>query len=317
MLRRSCVRDIVARLATLALAILLAGVLGSSGAAAARPAPSNPLANPSYDIAPPPLALSTGPCTGQEVGGFVDGCASPCYPRVRVLPNNDWVFPLADTQACTDLVLVAINAAQAAEHLPAIVLPTNYFDLDVAEQLFVLTNLERVTRGIPPLVGLVPYLDAVATLGARADEDPFFTHLDYNARYGDWQSGPVVMANHLEGGTSIWDGGDSTPASAMFGWMYDDGWGGSAKATTNLDCTTAHASGCWGHRDIILGADLGATCTTCVAGAGYVSSTEPGSWTTSYAMIFVDAVDHPAVSFDWNTDVLPELPVHYERVPAA
>ncbi|MHB1973749.1 MAG: hypothetical protein ACYCR4_05605 [Acidimicrobiales bacterium] len=315
--RRSRVRQTITGLATLVPAVLLAGALGSASAAAARQAPSSPFANPSYNIATPPLALGTGSCTGEEVGGVVGGCASPCYPSVRIQPNGDWLFPLADTRACTELALAAINAAQAAEHLPPVVLPANYYSLDVSEQLFVLANLERVTRGIPPLVGLVPYLDDVATLGARADEDPFLAHLDYNAHYGDWQSGPIVMANHLEGGTSIWDGGDSTPASAMFGWMYDDGWGGSVKATTNFDCTSAHASGCWGHRDAILGAGLGPGCTTCVAGAGYASGVPPTSWTTSYAMIFVDPVNSPKMSFTWNANVLPWLTERYERVPAA
>ena len=316
MQRTNRVRHTIIGLVMFAPAIVLVSMVGVPNAAASYQPSNNPFANPSQNMPAPPLTYGSGLCTGQEVNGIVSNCSSPCYPSVRVEPNGDWIFPLADTPACTDLALKAINAAQASEHLPPLVLPRNYFHMNVAEQLFVLANLERVIRGVPPLVGLVPYLNYFATIGARLDEDPFVSRLDYNYKYNEWQTGPIIMAHGMLGGTSIWDGGDSTPASAMFGWMYNDGWGGSAKATTNFDCTSPHASGCWGHRDNILGADLGTKCTTCFAGAGFASSLKPGSWTTSYAMIFVDAVNQPAVSFSWNANVLPELPVGYERVPA-
>ena len=41
------------------------------------------------------------------------------------------------------------------------------------------------------------------------------------------------------------------PLAAMYGWMYYDGPGGY-----NLDCTATKTSGCWGHRDAILAADV-------------------------------------------------------------
>ena len=42
-----------------------------------------------------------------------------------------------------------------------------------------------------------------------------------------------------------------TPLAAMYLWMYYDGPGGS-----NEDCTSSRDSGCWGHRDAILAADV-------------------------------------------------------------
>ena len=56
--------------------------------------------------------------------------------------------------ACTLLLLKAINLAQAAEHRTGFTLPSNYYRLAPAGQMFVLINLERITRGVPPLVGL-------------------------------------------------------------------------------------------------------------------------------------------------------------------
>jgi len=312
--RRTSVRQIAVALAAVASVALLASSLCVGGVGAAIPAPGSSFDNPAYNIASPPDVFDTGPCDGQRPGEMFD-CASPCYPVLREQRGFS-VFPFADTSACSDLSMEAIDAAHAAEHLRPIVLPLNYYSLNMSEQMFVLVNLERITRGIPPLVGLVHYLDDVATLGARADEDPVVSRLTYDTAYGGWRSGPVVFANGLQGGPSIWAGGDPTPASAMFEWMYDDGWGGSVKATTNFDCTSAHASGCWGHRDVILGQYLGTECTTCVAGAGYASGS-PAGWTTSYAMIFADLVNAPVMSFTWNADVLPWLTERYERVRAA
>ena len=297
--------------------VLAGGIIGAgSPATAATPAPGA-LANPTHNISPPPLLDSTGNCTGQEIDGVVAGCESPCYPSYRIQPGNYVIYPLADTPACTDLAIAAINAAHVAEHIRPIVLPKNYYDLNVSEQLFVLTNLERITRGIPPLVGLVHYLDDVATVGARQGSDPFVTNYIWNSGYDAWRSGPIVAANSFDTYTSVWAGGSPTPAAAMFAWMYDDGWGGSVKNTWNFDCTSAHAADCWGHRANILGDFLAPQCLTCVAGTGYASSSSPNAWATSYAMIFMDAVNSPAMSFTWNTDVLPELPAAYERVPAA
>jgi hypothetical protein len=56
--------------------------------------------------------------------------------------------------SCADVYLKLINKARAAEHVPPMVLPTNWTKLTVAEQLFVSADLERVGRGLPPYVGL-------------------------------------------------------------------------------------------------------------------------------------------------------------------
>ena len=250
--------------------------------------------NPTHNDPEPALADATGECTSSNGGPYV--CPSPCYPRQNTLgADGAMFFGLVHSRACTTYVLRALNTAQAGEEDRSIVLPNNYFALSVTEQLFVMTNLERITHHVAPLVGLTASLDAIAAGAAEHGADP---------------SDPGVTFS------SIWAGGDSTPVGALYGWMYDDGWGGSPTSTLNYTCTSPTASGCWGHRDNILGAGLGARCVACVAGAGFASSRAPASWSTSYAMIFEDSQPGQRLVFTWNHDVVAHLGPAYERVRA-
>ncbi len=247
----------------------------------------------------PLFANSTGTCLDAPAGGL--SCQSPCYP--------DGHFRYNASRSCTDVLLAALDQAQAAEHLAGFALPSNYFGLSPAKQLFILVNLERIARGVPPIVGLSPYLDAAATRAAEQAEDPGF-----QASYG-----PVHVWVPPQGGTYAYAGtwaGDSVNAvAAVFGWFYDDGWGGS-KATWNYDCTSPTASGCWGHRDELLGESTGARCAECVAGTGFASPAAH-NWQESYTLLLVRPVDFPTpVDFTWDSDVLPYLTAGWERAHA-
>jgi hypothetical protein len=113
-----------------------------------------------------------------------------------------------------------------------------------------------------------------------------------------------VNGTYGEGGT--WDGDSPNAIAAMFGWIYDDGWGGP-KDTSNYACTSAEASGCWGHRDELLGEYSGPSCADCVAGAGFAKHTAAGA-TVSYAFLIVDPANgEPPLSFTWS-DVVHHLP---------
>jgi len=149
-------------------------------------------------------------------------------------------------------------------------LPTNYASLTPPEQLFVLTDLERIDRGIAPISGLSANLDAYAQAGANAGHDPGFP--------------PYAGA-----GGSTWSSSGSLGLS-LAEWMYNDGPGGS-----NADCPATGGGGCWRHRDII----LGQYASPSMMGVGY------GSGTTQ---IFVggDTVDTPY--FTWAQEI-PLLPV--------
>jgi hypothetical protein len=130
---------------------------------------------------------------------------------------------------CISSALADINAAHAAEHVPAMVLPSNFASMSVPVQLLNIANLERIERGLTPILGLSARLDQDAQAAAAQDRDPMATHF-----YGDMM-------------TSNWAGGDRSALEADFEWMYNDGLGSG-----NLDCTRSNASGCWGHRHDIL-----------------------------------------------------------------
>ncbi len=135
----------------------------------------------------------------------------------------------ASAQGQEAAYLKAIAAARRREGRPNGRLPRNFARLGPVDQLFVLTNLERVSRGLWPLWAVSPVLNADARAGAEARTDPVYR-------------GDVAWGSNWFSGTD--------PAQAVFGWMYDDGPG---PWNENVDCPRAGAGGCWGHRSNILG----------------------------------------------------------------
>ena len=63
------------------------------------------------------LANNTGPCTHGDGGGAMS-CLSPCYPTGALQYNS--------SKSCTNVLLAAINQAQASEHLKGLTLPSNF-----------------------------------------------------------------------------------------------------------------------------------------------------------------------------------------------
>jgi hypothetical protein len=289
-----------ARLAALVIIAVSASLaLGVPGGAPGANAAVKPLANPAANRPFPALATSTGPCTYQADGHV--SCPSPCFPTGKIEHNG--------SLACTRLLLGAINLAQESEHHPGFVLPSNYYRLATTDQLFVLVNLERISHGVPPLVGLSPYLNIEASGSAHEAEDPP-SQLAY---------GPVKVWYPPQGGSlglgGAWAGNSVNAAAAVFGWFYDDGWGGRGN-TWNFACTSPAASGCWGHRDQLLGLWAGTDCRNCIGGAGFASPAAR-RWQESYDFLLVRPVSPTPLIFTWNVDVLPFLPNGWERTKAA
>lgn len=79
--------------------------------------------------------------------------------------------------------------------------------------------------------------------GVRFNEDPPFAPI----------AGGIVGEESLWG---IWPVSSAaqtvSPADIVNAWVYHDGWEGTSAATWNLDCTSAIASGCNGHRRALL-----------------------------------------------------------------
>jgi len=257
------------------------------------PAAPYRIPNPPRNLPPPALVQDSGPCTEGPTGAAT--CASPCYGH-----GPGGATPAAP--GCVRLAVAAIDEGRASEHLRPMVLPVGFDRLGVGEQLFVLVNLERIARGVPPLAGLVSPLDAAAQKGAARSTDPAV-----QTRYGAVR---VEVVGHAYGIGGTWAGGEPNAEAAVRDWIYDDGWGGSRAATGNVDCSGPAAPGCWGHRMELLGEYSGTNCATCVAGVGYVAATR------SFAVLVVRPTSAPRLVFGWDTDVLRHLPVAYERVAA-
>jgi hypothetical protein len=147
----------------------------------------------------------------------------PDYTRVCVATGID------NSPSCLGSVLQAINHAHALEGIRPMVLPADFAQMSVPEQLFVAVNLERVDRGLPPFNGLTAALDRNAQVGADDANDPPDPGQAYDLDDAEWA------------------GGSSNGLDAVYGWMYDDGFDSG-----NLDCLHRGAAGCWGHRKGIL-----------------------------------------------------------------
>jgi hypothetical protein len=283
------------------LAVLLpaTAVISSLLAVTASLAPASeasgivPPRNPSRNLAPLPNFMSSGPCYAGVSSSLT--CANPCVSTRPILTYLRY----ANTPSCTAYVLRAINRARGVEGVSAMALPSNWHSLSPAEQLFVLVDLERVDRGLPPYLGLNARLSAVAEQAARHYTDP---QLATGFAVGnDPQRVPGI------GGA--WAATSST-LEADYIWMYDDGWAGSVAATPNAACTFRGAPGCWSHRDQLLGRDVpfnpgvGLHCATCEVGAGFA----PFSHTSSFTVLIeLPARRPPGMYFTWASNVQPFL----------
>ena len=155
----------------------------------------------------------------------------PQNPGAIITPAPGYSGPcgsLSDPNLYCPSGLTLLYGDRQAEGLAPMSLPSNFPSLTPPEQLFVLTDLERIDRGLPPISGLAASLNAYAQAGANAHTDP-----------------PFPPYGSTAGSTSA---ATSSLGTALAMWMYNDGPGGS-----DVDCPASGGGACWGHRDIILG----------------------------------------------------------------
>jgi hypothetical protein len=171
-------------------------------------------------------------------------------------------------------------------------LPHNFSHLTVAEQLFVLVDIERVSRGELPVAGLSTRVNSFAQQGAVRNDDPSLpsTSSGVGGATGAW-------ASNYAGGVNTLD--------ANYGWMYLDGWAG--EDTTNYDCTSATAPDCWGHRDNIL---ANATTMPCyqapcsiIMGAGYLNHGAGNGYSSFTELLVQISGPVPSLYYSWKTAV--------------
>jgi hypothetical protein len=158
---------------------------------------------------------------------------------------------------CEKNMIAALNHARKRLGKPAYKLPRRFGKLSSAEQLLVLVNDDRHAYRLPLVRGLNTQLNKAARAGAKRNADP--------SPYGRAWTG--YAAN--------WAGGMGSPLFAYYGWMYADGLNHDG-TSTNIDCSTSHRSGCWGHRDNVLhGFGRG---SKLALGIGYARTAFGASW---------------------------------------
>ena len=187
-----------------------------------------------------------------------------------------------ESGACVAADLAGIQAEQASEGggVTPMQLPSNWYTLTPPEQVFVATNLERIDRGLSPLLGMNPCLDGFAALAVPANVDPFYPIGDQCLGLATAEAGIV--------------GGGASPLAINYDWMYFDGPGGN-----NLDCMGLQMWGCWGHRDSIIAnyASLGQG-GPCVVGTAFAQA--------DYAELFLcvePGGPTPPMNFTWASEV--------------
>jgi hypothetical protein len=137
-------------------------------------------------------------------------------------------IPAPSSPACIRGAVYWLDRARASLHQNPYRLPSDFASLSPAEQVFILTNLDRIRYGLAPIPGLTRQLNRWAWGGVRSDHDP--------------ASGDSQFA-----AASNWAFGFRNIVVAYEEWMYNDGYGGG-----NLDCTSPNAPDCWAHRHSVL-----------------------------------------------------------------
>ncbi len=130
---------------------------------------------------------------------------------------------------CVNAAVWYLDRDRAAMGKPPYALPARFVALGPARQAFILANLDRIAYHLPPIAGMTAALDANALAGARANTDP------------------TPTGSFWQGFTANFASGYPNMAAAYQAWMFDDGLGSG-----NIDCSTRHRSGCWGHRQDVL-----------------------------------------------------------------
>lgn len=163
-------------------------------------------------------------------------------PRHNLAPKPNYL-PVCSERGykngrCMKQELAAIRNARKHEHVkrPRLILPRNFSHLSAPQQVFVVTDLERVSRGLRPFRGLTQQLSNVAHASAVSNTDPMLATT-------------AMRTLHIYEYGSIW-ASDYGPLAADYDWMYNDGY---SSAGVNLACPAPGSQGCWGHRENILG----------------------------------------------------------------
>lgn len=193
----------------------------------------------------------------------------PNHPGANVptqVAFNCDLYAIDETSDCIYSSLLNINYARSLEGVGPMVLPANYTSMAPYQQLFVVFNLERTSRGLPPLVELDASADNDAWVAALNSTDP-----------------PAPGSSTFQTGPSIAAFGVGNALQADWEWMYTDG---CYPYIGNAGCTSISPSdpAGWGHRDAILGNYGSASAAAGTGEATASSGAYPGlpTWTAEF-----------------------------------
>ena len=202
----------------------------------------------------------------------------PAHPPANVpqrpLPAACASAPWGPT--CEYASIRALDAGRATLGLGPYLLPERFVAMAPERQWLILANLDRIAYARVPISGLSRPLDGIAMAAARTNDDP-------DPRPALRKLNPAAVL----GTASAWAGGLQNGLLAYYGWMYDDGYGGP-----NLDCKKPSASGCWGHREVIL---------SFPAGGSFAMGGAAVRRTSSYALTIVNtALPYFHFEYTWE-----------------
>jgi hypothetical protein len=174
-------------------------------------------------------------CVGAVASVVVAGVVASIVPGASADPGARAIDPASNLPYMFASPLDAVNAGRAEEGL-APISDRGFGALTSEEELFVVIDLERVGRSLPPFEQMTGSLDALAQVGANGQQDPPL---------------PVPPSNTSNASGTLW-AGTADPVFADFGWMYEDGCTPvTPQRFLNGDCLLSPPKP-WSHRNNIL-----------------------------------------------------------------
>ncbi len=119
--------------------------------------------------------------------------------------------------------IAAIDNARAQENLPSLRLPANYYHLGPAQQQFILINLERTDRKLPPLTMDASLSQMALGYSRQMANLHFFSHTSpISGTFADRIENNPATANHYTLAAENLAGNPVAGAGPIYEYMYDD-----------------------------------------------------------------------------------------------
>ena len=119
--------------------------------------------------------------------------------------------------------IAAIDNARDLENLPPLHLPANYYHLEPPQQQFILLNLERTARGLPPLEMVAALSQMALGYSRQLSNLHFFSHTSpISGTFTDRIENNPATANLYTEAAENLAGNPVAGAGPIYEYMYDD-----------------------------------------------------------------------------------------------